>query len=248
MVGTSRYVGIFIRKSRADQSDFGAFRSLNAAGKELSPYTHVERWFDMCTNWEPTNKVFGEDVLPLVTRSIKMIVAQRHLPSGRFPTHSLRVVGATCLYRADVDLEYIRMFGRWKSQAVAIYLHFGDKILRNLSPCMMDSAGLTSKLRVCTASGQKVVFDQGGDMARVLTYALWGRILCWSADQASDGYPSGGERKKRAEDLGGGNSNTGHTVAGERMELTEDDKVHVADAKQLWGYPIAQNSQITTLD
>ena len=92
--------------------------------------------------------VLGEDIITAVTRLIKLTVSEHELPSGRFSIHSLRDGGANFLFRVGVDLSYIRRFGRWKSSTFAIYLHFGDKILRNLSTCLMRIEGLTPQLKV----------------------------------------------------------------------------------------------------
>ena len=42
----ARYVGIFIRKSKTDQEEFGVFRSLNETNKTLRPYSRLKSWVD----------------------------------------------------------------------------------------------------------------------------------------------------------------------------------------------------------
>ena len=105
----------------------------------------------------------------MVTRLIKWSVAEHNLPSDSFPIHSLRSGGATCLYHAGVDLEFIRRFGRWKSNTFSIYLHFDDKVLRKLSSCLMESEGLMSQLKVCTDQGKKMEHVRTGEHMRVTT-------------------------------------------------------------------------------
>ena len=73
-----------------------------------------------------------------------MAVAGRDLQSCLFPIRSQRAGGATSLYHAGLHLEYIRRFGRWESPTFAIYLDFGDKIIRSLSTCLMRSEGLAT--------------------------------------------------------------------------------------------------------
>ena len=111
--------------------------------------------------------VFNEGILKLATRLIKWAVAEHDLPSDRFPIHSLRSGGATCLYHSGADLEYIRRFGRWRSSTFSIYLHFDGKLLRKLPSCLMDCEGLTTQFRVCNEGNSRAEFGANGDMARV---------------------------------------------------------------------------------
>lgn len=55
--------------------------------------------------------VFGGGIPTLVTRLIEWSVAERDLPSDRFPNRSLRAGGEAGLYQSGVDVEYIRRFG-----------------------------------------------------------------------------------------------------------------------------------------
>ena len=80
--------------------------------------------------------------------------------------HSLRSGGATCLYHAGVDLEYIRRVGRWKSSTFAIYFHFGDKIPMSLSSRLVRSEGPTAQLKACTGGNQRAVFEKGDVIGR----------------------------------------------------------------------------------
>ena len=112
---------------------------------------------------------FRGGILGMVTRLIKWSASERNLPADSFSIHSLRSGGATCLYHSGVDLEYIRRFGRWKSSAFSIYLHFGDKLLRKLSTCLMESECLMTQLKVCTDQGNKLEYDHKGEQVRVTT-------------------------------------------------------------------------------
>ena len=164
-----------LENRKLTKSEFGVFRSLNATGASLRPFDRLKRWAQT-RGASRTSLMFGEEVLHCVTRLVKMTVSQNRLTSRRFPIRLLRSGVATCLYHSGVDLEYIRRFGRWKPAAFAIYSHFDDKILRNLSPRMVNFDGLTSQLRVRTDAGRKVVFDQGRDMIRIVAKTLGGDI------------------------------------------------------------------------
>ena len=44
------------------------------------------------------------------------------LPAERFMSHSLRVGGASALYHVTNDIEFVKLWGRWTSQAFHRYL------------------------------------------------------------------------------------------------------------------------------
>ena len=120
-------------------------------------------------NWPRTTdrmrkatKLLGGHILGLVTRLVKWSFSEHMVPSGRFPIHSLRVGGGTCMYRPGADLEYFRRFGHWASSKFAIYRHFGGEILRGLSSCLMGREGLTSQLKLRTDDPQEISFDKKG--------------------------------------------------------------------------------------
>ena len=93
---------------------------------------------------------------------------------------------ATCLYHAGVGLEYIRLFGMWKSSTFAIYLHFFDKITMGLSSCLMRSGGLTSQLKVCTECNLRAVFEKGvGDLAMLMPHGPNWKVF--AGDPAASG-------------------------------------------------------------
>ena len=85
----AEYVRICIRKSRTDK-EVGALRSLETTKLALFPVTRMGNWLGEMEVLHRASKLFGGDVLELVTRLIKWIVAQYGMPSGRFPIRSLR--------------------------------------------------------------------------------------------------------------------------------------------------------------
>ena len=74
--------------------------------------------------------MFGGDILGSADRLIKWSEAEHGLSPDRFSIRSFRAGGASCLYHAGVDMEYIMRILRRRSSNFAIYLHF-DAILRN---------------------------------------------------------------------------------------------------------------------
>ena len=53
-------------------------------------------------------------------------------------SHSLRIGGATALYRAGHDIETIKRFGRWTSSAVHSYLWETNERQRGLAENMVS--------------------------------------------------------------------------------------------------------------
>ena len=135
----------------------------------MRPFSRLKSWLDQIKPGAREGQVFGGGILGMVTRLIKWSVAEHNLPSDSFPIHSLRPGGATCLYHSGVDLEYIRRIGRRKSSTFSIYLRFGDKVLRKLSICLMESEGFMTQLKVCTDQGSKLEYDHKGEQARLTT-------------------------------------------------------------------------------
>ena len=112
----------------------GVSRSLDIAHRDLRPAARVENWLQRTEGQPKETNVFGDDITWLVTRVIQRSVAERGFPSGRFPIHSLRAGGSSCLYHSGVSLDCIMGLGRWRSVALAIYLHFEENISRNSPP------------------------------------------------------------------------------------------------------------------
>ena len=107
----ARYIRIFIRKSKTDQEEFGAFRSLGGTGNPLRPYRRMEMRMAREQFENRDDPVFRDGILGLVTRLIKSAVSEHNLPSDKFSIHSLRPGGATRLYHSGADIEYVRRFG-----------------------------------------------------------------------------------------------------------------------------------------
>ena len=64
--------------------------------------------------------------------------------SDRMGSHSLRIGGATALYHTVQDLEFVKRFGRWKSDAFHGYLWESHEPQRGISEGMVkDESSLT---------------------------------------------------------------------------------------------------------
>ena len=105
---------------KEQQRRSGISRSLNATNATMCPLNRMENGCYNAIGNPGTPCFFGDGILTESTRLVKWTAADHDFPPGRFQIRSLRAGGATCLYQAGVDLEYIRRFGRWVAGAFAI--------------------------------------------------------------------------------------------------------------------------------
>ena len=58
------------------------------------------------------------------------------LPASRFRSHSLRIGGATALYHIYHDVEIIKRYGRWTSNAFHAYLWEANETAKGVAAKM----------------------------------------------------------------------------------------------------------------
>ena len=67
------------------------------------------------------------------------------VPADRMGSHSLRIGGATAMYHVVGDLQQVRRFGRWASDAFHGYLWESHELVENLAHRMArDMSELTA--------------------------------------------------------------------------------------------------------
>lgn len=59
--------------------------------------------------------------------------------SRRFGTHSLKSGGATALFNAGADSLAVKLFGRWKSDAVECYTSLESQLTTQMAQKMLRS-------------------------------------------------------------------------------------------------------------
>ena len=86
---------------------------------------------------------------PVKREQIQVLLRMAAQATGQDPnrmgTHSLRIGGATALYHSQKDLQYVRRFGRWCSDAFHLYLWESHEQQKGVSSSMAADA---SSLRV----------------------------------------------------------------------------------------------------
>ena len=75
----------------------------------------------------------------------------------RYGSHSLRIGGATALYNATHDVEYVKRFGRWSSNSFSLYLWESRDSTKGLADKMLNCRG---QLQVTHGMGAEVAARQ----------------------------------------------------------------------------------------
>jgi hypothetical protein len=131
---------------KTDTTDPVEKRVLLAYWVNSLAFSHlVSKWHPQRSEWAwpfrrchcqapPTTFLFAigpafTPILPIqITRLLRAAVLSNPTPSGLLPSDinakSLRATGAMALINRNVDLDRLRLIGRWKSDAVLRYLHF----------------------------------------------------------------------------------------------------------------------------
>ena len=133
------------------------------------------------------------------------------------------------MYRSGADSEYIRRFGRWRSSAFAIYLHFDEKILRNLPTCLMHCEGLTVQLKERAGFPQKITCGKQGEVISAARYKSSNRDSEGKSPNLVAGEKrTGGKRAKR---------NSTHPPSGpDSKDVIDDSATNLLyQEKQMWG-------------
>ena len=127
------YLAIFIASSKTDQREVGVSRSLYQSDSVLRPAKNMQKWYEQ-SNLEPDSDtpLFGHATLEKLRIAIKWAAMANNLPTDRFPLHSMRIGGATCLFFHGISLGGIRKYGRWRTTSPNIYLYFDDVVFSGL--------------------------------------------------------------------------------------------------------------------
>ena len=125
-----------IRSSNTDQLGFGCVRNQYRTGCICCPVRAVQEF----GKHFPERLTGGERHLPLLRfgdgRPFTRALLQQYLrvsaigigqDPDRIGGHSLRIGGATAMYHALGDLQAVRRYGRWSSDAFHLYLWEGSE-------------------------------------------------------------------------------------------------------------------------
>ena len=102
-------------------------RSGPCAVKKMKAYFKLAKFSNKSNLLFPSkyskSKIISESY---IRNKIKFLCSKIGLDSSRFSGHSLRAGGATDLFNENVDYNFIKLLGRWKSDTALIY--YRDKV------------------------------------------------------------------------------------------------------------------------
>lgn len=75
-----------------------------------------------------------------ITRAIKQGARSLRLDADSFTSHSLRSGGATALLAAGYDIEFVKVMGRWSSDAWRLYMRLDISTRQNIARAMQFAA------------------------------------------------------------------------------------------------------------
>ena len=136
---------LHIRGSKTDQYNVGTVRNQYASGEAIC----------VVAAWQAYEEQYPERIrgsekhLPLMRYSdgsyvdrasiqhyLELAAAATGGDAERMGSHSLRIGGATALYHVVQDLQVVRRFGRWESDAFHLYLWESHEPMRGLAAKM----------------------------------------------------------------------------------------------------------------
>ena len=142
-LGDANEVTVQFRKTKSDQEAFGSCKTMGATGvAKLCPVKALDEY--RCAvpgrfrGPEAERALFRWGNGAILKRTEVQYILQKAatavgLPAERFMSHSLRIGGASALYQATADVEFVKRMGRWSSSAVQRYLHDGGHVLKELA-------------------------------------------------------------------------------------------------------------------
>ena len=149
---------IFLRGSKTDQYNAGTIRNQFTTKDEVDhvkALAKIERLFPQRWGTEAELPLFRWKSGQVVRRSrvqtaLRLAAAAEGIPAKAMGSHSLRIGGASAMYRQGYDVEAIRRFGRWSSDAVHAYLWETHDKQKGLAQRMVAEQG---PLTVTSGSG-----------------------------------------------------------------------------------------------
>ena len=122
-------VSIQLREAKNDQFQRGQTRSHHATGLDICPVKALQDHARQNPIWvsDPSAVVFQYQGLGVtsdqVSDLLRLVAVAEGYPSHLVGSHSLRKGGATAMLACTDDLEQVKRFGGWKSDAVHAYLY-----------------------------------------------------------------------------------------------------------------------------
>ena len=145
---------IYIKGSKTDQYNVGMVRNhfrsdsaidiVQAAEEYEHHFPHrlrgAEQHLPIC-RWADGRPIKREDV----QHYLALAAISQGVPAEEVGSHSLRIGGATAMYHVTQDLQQVRRYGRWASDAFHGYLWESHEQVKGLAAKMADDFGELTK-------------------------------------------------------------------------------------------------------
>ena len=141
---------IYLKGSQTDQYNQGTVRNQFRSGDELCVVTALANYQAMkperFAGAEADQPLFRlENGKPLQRTDIQGLIQLAAVADGqsttRYGSHSLRIGGATAMYQTTKDLDIVKRFGRWNSDAFHGYLWESHERQKDLAKGMAKADG-----------------------------------------------------------------------------------------------------------
>ncbi|CAK9010326.1 unnamed protein product [Durusdinium trenchii] len=141
---------IYLKGSKTDQYNQGTVRNQFRSGDELCVAAALADYQNMrperFAGAEENQPLFRfEDGKPLQRGDIQNLIQLAAVADGqsttRYGSHSLRIGGATAMYQTTKDLDVVKRFGRWNSDAFHGYLWESHERQKDLAKGMARADG-----------------------------------------------------------------------------------------------------------
>lgn len=130
-----RSLKLKIRDSKCNKTGPPEILDFTDWGNESSSVLWMREYFDAYNLWDaPADAALFPNYVVKTTfvSAVQRLVRQVGL-EGDFAGHSFRSGGASDLWAANVPLEAIKKIGRWKSDAVLLYLRDGETTAKKIA-------------------------------------------------------------------------------------------------------------------
>ena len=139
-------LSIQLRESKTDQFQRGQIRTHHCTGEEICPVKALQAHGRENSGWvsDPGTLVFQYQGVGITRESISEILRLAAVAEG-YPahlvgSHSLRKGGPTAILSCTDDIEQVKRFGGWKSDAVHAYLYSDHAACPDRARSMLKSA------------------------------------------------------------------------------------------------------------
>ena len=138
-------VSVQLRESKTDQFQRGQIRTHHCTGEEICPIKALQAHGRENPGWlnDPGAVVFQYQGVGItrerVSELLRLAAVAEGFPAHLMGSHSLRKGGVTAMLSCTDDIEQVKRFGGWKSDAVHAYLYSDHAACPDRAKAMLRS-------------------------------------------------------------------------------------------------------------